>query len=975
MLFFTAFHPASGCELWKSDGTEMGTVLVKDIHPSTFAFPCPSGLARVGELLLFAADNGSNGVELWKSDGTAEGTVMVRDIRPGPASSFPSELTDVNGTAFFRADDGLTGAELWRSDGTHDGTMLVKDIRPGAGFFGSSSPAALLNVAGTLFFTANDGLTGTELWKSDGSAADTVLVKDINPGPSGSFFGFTRLANIEGTVFLTPSHPSFGQELWKSDGTAAGTVLVKDVRLGSFGSAPSNLTRVGVTLFFTANDGPSGIELWRSDGTEAGTHQVKDIQPSPFASSFPSQLRDVGGILYFQANDGVTGAELWRSDGTAGGTVLVKDINPASSTGSAPASLIGLQDSVFFLFTADDGQTGRELWRSDGTAEGTVLVKDINIFTVGSSPAQIINVHGTAFFIADDGIHGRELWKSDGSAAGTMMVKDIVPGPGSPFPPFTFGFNNGLTEMNGLVFFVAVTPEFGSELWKTDGTAEGTSLVKDIRPAIPGAPFTGDSSPEWLTPLHGTLFFTADERFTGRELWKTDGTEAGTVLVKDIAPGVASSIPFHLTGSDDSLFFTPLFSTAEGAELWKSDGTEAGTLLVRDINPGPAGSNIAWLTDANGTLLFSAFDPVHGQELWRSDGTLAGTVLVRDINPGGASSFPAGLANHDGIVFFSADNAIHGFELWKSDGTEAGTVLVKDILPGPGSGFPFQTTHVSGSVLFRADDGITGPELWKSDGTEAGTVLVKDINPGLDGSLLAGEFSNPEFRAVNGSLFLTAFHPDHGVELWVSDGTEAGTVLVRDIAPDTFSSSSFAPRSLTNVSGTLFFSAFDPTIGFELWKVVEVVHIDVKPGSDTNPVNLNSSGVVPVAVLSDLGFDALTVDTSNLARIRFGDITVDARVSPIRSAPEDIDGDGDMDLLFFFSLRDLRESGALSATSRTVELTGFNQIGGSFRGLDDIHVVGPTPSASSLATGLPCVLIDRLLEEEWEQVTQDEDMA
>jgi ELWxxDGT repeat protein len=192
-----------------------------------------------------------------------------------------------------------------------------------------------------------------------------------------------------------------------------------------------------------------------------------------------------------------------------------------------------------------------------------------------------------------------------------------------------------------------------------------------------------------------------------------------------------------------------LFFTADdgvhGRELWKSDGTAAGTVLVKDILPGGYSSNPSDLTAVGNRLFFSAGDGVHGRELWRSDGTRAGTVLVKDINPGPSASLDTGISLTTGVIpsyltdvggtlFFSADDGIHGNELWKSDGTRAGTVLVKDIIPGPYSGIdPYNgypnLTDVRDTLFFTTDAG-TGRQLWKSDGTSAGTVLVKDINPG-----------------------------------------------------------------------------------------------------------------------------------------------------------------------------------------------------------------------------------------------------
>src|SRR5207249_5968447 len=138
-------------------------------------------LTVINKTLFFTAYDGVHGSELWKSDGTESGTVMVKDINPGSSGSYPYDQTVVKGTLFFTADDGTTGRELWKSDGTEAGTVLVKDILPEGQFTDGSFPQSLTDANVTLSFSANDGVSGRELGKSDGTAVGTVLVKDINP--------------------------------------------------------------------------------------------------------------------------------------------------------------------------------------------------------------------------------------------------------------------------------------------------------------------------------------------------------------------------------------------------------------------------------------------------------------------------------------------------------------------------------------------------------------------------------------------------------------------------------------------------------------------------------------------------------------------------------------------------------------------------------------------------------------------------
>jgi len=189
--------------------------------------------------------------------------------------------------------------------------------------------------------------------------------------------------------------------------------------------------------------------------------------------------------------------------------------------------------------------------------------------------------------------------------------------------------------------------------------------------------------------------------------------------VKDIWPGPDGSFPIDLSPVGSTLYFYADDGT-HGFELWKSDGTEASTVLVKDIAPGVGGSDPLFRpVGVGGTLYFGADDDTHGLELWKSDGTEAGTVLVKDIIPGGERSLPGGLTDVGGTLYFRAwDGTRDG--LWRSDGTEAGTVMVRGI-------FPYELTDVGGTLYFRASDATHGREMWRSDGTEAGTAMVKDI--------------------------------------------------------------------------------------------------------------------------------------------------------------------------------------------------------------------------------------------------------
>lgn len=431
--------------------------------------------------------------------------------------------------------------------------------------------------------------------------------------------------------------------------------MVKDINLGGASEASSFVT-LGSVLFFIADDGIHGRELWRSDGTEAGTTMVADIQPGS-ENTFISRadfLTSFNGKLVFAADDGIHGRELWITDGTTNGTTLVKDIVPGAET-SYINQLVVAGNVLFFV--AEDGIHGAELWKSDGTAAGTILVKDITLNDNGHfyAPSGLANVNGTLFFSGNFGTIAGQLWKSNGTEVGTTLVKQI-----HSYAPSHLG---QYTVANGIIFFTARDAEHGQELWKTDGTPNGTMIVKDINP-ISSGPFPGDPHSSWPTGLisyQGLLYFFADSNGSYAALWQSDGTSAGTVLVKDISAG-NNSYPSSPVISNDQLFFSD--DTASlGREPWISDGTTNGTMLLKDINPGSTGSFFE-LASIFGTIFLSPDDGVHGNELWISDGTEAGTVLLQDIAPGPLASYPSNFVYVNGMVLFTADDGVNGRELW-----------------------------------------------------------------------------------------------------------------------------------------------------------------------------------------------------------------------------------------------------------------------------------------------------------------------
>lgn len=726
-VFFEAGSAGTGIEPWISDGTRDGTRLLEDVCPGACS-SLPRGLARLGDLTLFTAADPEHGRELWRTDGTPEGTRLVADICPGDCTSFPAAPAVVaGGEAYFAAFDPDHGVELWKSDGTAQGTVLLGDLCPGL-CTGDPRPFAL---GDKLLFTAQD----REIWQSDGTAAGTSRVVSLPPdslpaplfpvvrngAPPDAFLfvrylnsgelwltdgtaagtravaeveDFLELGAVAGNRLIFSGGPQQAHELWVSNGTAAGTRELKDLWAGPRGSSPTDFVSFGSSQVFFTAETRLGRELWITDGTRAGTRLVKDVS-GPDASFRPGQLTAAGDLLYFTAGSGpYDEATLWVSDGTAEGTVLLD--------GSAHyGELTAVGDRLFFAAGTED--VAPQPGVTDGTLEGTRPLWDSS--RPGSEAYGLVASGGVLYFAELGAEPGERLWRSDGSPEGTWIVKDLDPGfvaslcsdcgvPHCCGPPIIFP--QELTAAAGGVYMVGQDPEHGVEIWKSDGTEAGTEVAVDL---VPG-PLS--SLPADLTLVGDHLYFTAvtDIVSNERSLWRTDGTAA--------VPVATPPAPHRLTAVGDRLFFL----VAGRRELFAADnGSDEAELVASfevDGFPGFAGD----LTAAGGRLFMAVFNEATGQELWTSDGTAAGTRRVEEISPGTHGSYPQSFAAVDGRLYFAADDGETGLELWTSDGTARGTCRLTDVAPGREPSSPAGFAAAGKRVFFAADDGVAGRELW-----------------------------------------------------------------------------------------------------------------------------------------------------------------------------------------------------------------------------------------------------------------------
>jgi ELWxxDGT repeat protein len=392
-LVFSASTVATGREPWEFDGTNVS--LIADINPVVTSGvgydSSPGGFTVYSNALYFSAYESTNGNELYRYDGT--NVSRVTDINPGAGSAFPQQLTVMGNELFFSANSGSAKAnyELWKYNGST--AIQVTNIYPDSGSDYSSYPSGLAVFNGALYFSANDGTHGYELWKA--SSTNAILLKDINTGSGDSFPQYFTAFNNQ--LYFSAATDAYGYELWQTDGT--NTSQVTDLNPGSASSYPQYLTVFNNALYFQANDATNGYELWKYNGSSMTL--VSNINLT--GDSFPKNLTVFSNQLFFAADDGLHGWELWKCDGT--NASMVADLNPSGD--SFPEDLTVFGNALYFVATTPDN--GYEWWKYDGS--DVTLAADINPGS-GNSYPQTPVVYGNylCFSATADGVSNWEPW-------------------------------------------------------------------------------------------------------------------------------------------------------------------------------------------------------------------------------------------------------------------------------------------------------------------------------------------------------------------------------------------------------------------------------------------------------------------------------------------------------------------------------------------------------------------------------------
>ena len=476
-LFFRAhpegFPTTQDASFWTSDGTANGTreFFGANFRPPYFG-PSPVTVDFEGKL-FFSLWNEPDGIELWSSDGTPEGTMLIKDIRSQDGESGgsrPWSFYRVGNQFVFNADDGVHGRELWMSDGTHEGTKLLRDIQPGPGSGASSHPGYRYSPLGglplpvpiveraavlddRLVFAADDGIHGEELWVTDLTTAGTVLLADIRIGPESSRpEDFVIAADQAYFVVEGPD----GCELWVTDGSSAGTILL--TRIGRE-NGETHLISDGKRVFFS----PRGHEVWVTDSSEGATSPYFSSEVSDFLAERGENFAVIaargGQVFCVLASVGI-----WASDGSLDGTYQLGT--------SAPHLLIEAGDWIVI-------GSRNEIWLTNGTRESTRHYELSAGWEQTGPPCWGsqqnfcqpwgLLVGDMVYLKADDGEHGYELW--------------ALPLPDSAAAPFLRGDCNADGEVNVsdarcvLSKLRGTPPRWG---WRTH---DATARPRDSRPA------------------------------------------------------------------------------------------------------------------------------------------------------------------------------------------------------------------------------------------------------------------------------------------------------------------------------------------------------------------------------------------------------------------------------------------------------------------------------------------------------------
>ena len=490
---------------------------------------CPAG----GKLMMFGVDDGDNGgvanngvLESGEIDNqttycSTQRISRVTDIAPGALFSNPGGPRNngdtgmqivVGNTLYFSAYDDVHGVELWAYDMITDSVYLVADINPGQD---ASYPGywLVLEHENIIYFDATDLAHGRELWAHNTINGSTWLVANLNDDEYGSNTGEDMAVVYGDTLYFSAFTIQYATELWAHRPANNSTWLVEDIHHGSSSNPGWFMHFVyNDVLYFTARDMMNVHDLWGHNQSNGSTWKVASFGMAPWTNPGNSFEYLIGDVLYFDADNDLNGRELMAYNLKTDTYWVAADIVPGQTSSNPGINLsILVDDTIYF-------ETENQILYAHSTTNHTTWM--IHQFT-DASPQSTVKpvIIGSEFFfkIEDESSH-LELWVYNTENHSTWMIKRFIP------PATANSLDIGIIEnVNGILYFDAITEEYGRELWAHNPMDESTWHVANIHKAnaTSGSP-DGSSTPGFTLSLvhNGYYFFSATDGQYGNELWK-----------------------------------------------------------------------------------------------------------------------------------------------------------------------------------------------------------------------------------------------------------------------------------------------------------------------------------------------------------------------------------------------------------------------------------------------------------------------
>jgi ELWxxDGT repeat protein len=384
---------------------------------------------------------------------------------------------------------------------------------------------------------------------------------------------------------------------------------------------------------------------------------------------------------------------------------------------------------------------------ADASADRLVTPPAPPVPTFQSTGLEMVAFDGYVYFAGNDGVHGNELWRTNGTAAGTTLVMDFNVGNAS-----SSGNPRDLTVVGDRMFLTASIPGASAATYTID--LGGTPQATTVTGGQAGTQTTGGTL---MGAVNGKALLYHYDGSTYRlyGLGSSGSVFAGITATTNNVDG---NHPAATVGG--WAYYGQTIGLNSATEPWRTDGTTAEQ--VKEIVTGVNGSGpFDWIATGN-RAYFTADDGTHGRELYVTDGTDGGTQIVHEHHPLNVATSITQWTTNGNVLYYVPNDPATGQEVWRTEGTEATTRVVKDITPGVGGSGQIQ--------LFPFKDGfgmLRGSDIYVSDGTDAGTTLLGTVD---------GDGYGPAYPTAIGSRFYFrgGFSP-YGSPLWRSDGTPAGT--------------------------------------------------------------------------------------------------------------------------------------------------------------------------------------------------------